>query len=112
MCIVYCAYQQDRVVFILANTVVSMETYINLSKTMILEEVMQEGDHCVSSFAHVRCLINEVIDLSWDTLTTHPKHSTLSGCFEIHWPWLEWVVRVVDLLGKIKRVVDHIWPTT
>ncbi|CAI8030410.1 hypothetical protein GBAR_LOCUS17254 [Geodia barretti] len=37
-----------------------METYINLPKTMILEEVMQEGDHCVSSFAHVRCLINEV----------------------------------------------------
>jgi hypothetical protein len=38
--------------------------------------------------------------------------STLSGCFEIHWPRLEWVVRVVDLLGKIKRVVDHIWSTT
>jgi hypothetical protein len=43
----------------LSKPVVSMETYINLPKTMILEEVMQEGDHCVSSFAHVRCLINE-----------------------------------------------------
>ena len=73
MYIVYCAYQQDRVVFILPNTVVSMETYINLLKTMILEEVMQEGDHCVSSFAHVRCLINEVIDLSWDTLRHTPN---------------------------------------
>ncbi|CAI8050364.1 hypothetical protein GBAR_LOCUS27661 [Geodia barretti] len=28
---------------------------------MMLEEVMQEGDHCVSSFSHVRCLINEFV---------------------------------------------------
>ena len=48
----------------------------------------------------------EVVGLSWDTLTTYYSR------FKIHWPWLEWIVRVVNLLGKIEGVVNCIWSTT
>ena len=107
-----CTYLQNCIVFILPHTVVSVEAYADLAKSVMLEKVVQKRHHSVGTFSHIRCFVNQVICLTWDTLTTHSKYSTLSGCFEIHRPWLEWVVRVMDLLCEVERVVGHVWSTT
>ena len=62
---------------------------------------MQEADHCVGTLPHVRCFINEVVYLTWDTLTA------LACSLEIHGSRLKGIVRVVDL-----GVVDTVRPTT
>lgn len=79
---------------------------------MISEEVVEEANHGVSSLASIRRLINEVVHLSWNSLTADPEDCTLPGSFKVHRARLEWVVGVVNLLGKVKRVVHTDRPTT
>ena len=69
---------------------------------MMLEKVMEEGHYSVRSFTYVRRFVDEVIDLAWYTLTTHSKYSKYCTLSEIHRPRLEWVVRVMDLRGKVE----------
>ena len=64
---------------------------------------VEQADHSVGPLAHVECLIYEVDHLSGDTLATTLQDSTLPN--HLHRARLEWVVVVVDLLGKIKREV-------
>ena len=67
---------------------------------------MVKTDDGVSTLSCVEGLVDEVVHLSRDTLTTHSEDGTLPGRLEVHRAGLEWVVRVVDLLGKIKREVN------
>ena len=68
-------------------------------------EVVEEARHSVSSLASVRHLIDEVVHLSWYALTADPKDGTPPGSLKIHRPWLEWIVGIVHLTGKIVRVM-------
>ena len=53
-------------IFILSTTVVRMQVYPDLSKAVVLEVVVEEGDHAVCALAHAHPLVNEVSHLySW-----------------------------------------------
>lgn len=68
--------------------------------------MVEKTDDSVGTLSCVEGLVDEVVHLSRDTLTTHSEDGTLPGRFEVHRAGLEWVVRVVHLLGKIKREVN------
>ena len=92
------------VVLVLTPTVVSVEVDILLAKPMYFEEVMEHADDGIGSLTSVNGLINEVIDLTWDSLTAHSIDGTLSWGKEVHGPWLLGVIRVEYLLGHVKGV--------
>lgn len=89
-----------------------MELHIHLTQAMVCEEMMKQADYCIGTLPRVRRLINEVVYLPRDTLAAHTKNPTFSGGLEIHGPGLEGIVRVVDLLGKVKGVMDSSRTTT
>ena len=68
----------------------------------MFKEVVQEADHCVGTLPHVRCFINEVVYLTWDTLTADPEDCTLACSLEIHGSRLKGIVWVVDLLSEVE----------
>lgn len=76
------------------------------------EEVVEKADDGIRSLPCVERLVNQVVDLPWDTLTTHTKDGTLPSSLEVQRPGLEGVVRVVYLLGKVKRIVHTGRPTS
>ena len=82
-----------------------MQTELDLSQCVVAKEVVKETDDSVTFLPRVESFIYEVVHLSGDALTTNSEDGALSGRLEVHWPRLEWVVRVVDLLGKIEREV-------
>lgn len=47
-----------------------------------------------------------------DTFTTHPKDCTLESSLRVNWPRLEGVVKVVHLLGEVKRIMYTSRPTS
>ena len=94
------------VVFILTPTVVSMEVDILLAEPMYHEEVMEHADDGIRSLTTVNCLIDEVVDLSGNSLTAHSKDGTLPRGKKVHGPWLLGVVGVEYLLGHVERVVS------
>ena len=62
---------------------------VHLFKAVRLKEVVEHADDGVRPLPDIHRLVNEVVNLPWDGLTTHPKESTLSGREEIDWPGLE-----------------------
>lgn len=105
-------YLKNCVIFVLSNTIVGMETDIDLPQTVVLEEVMEQTYNSVRTFPTLRCLVNQIIDLSWDPLTADSKYSTLSCRLKIHWAGLKWVVWVMYLLCEVEGIVDGIRTTT
>ena len=90
------------IVLILTPTVVRVEVYVLLTEPMYLKEVMEHADNGVGSLPNVNCLVNQVINLTWDSLTAHSKDGTLSWGKEVHGARLEGVIRVEYLLGHVK----------
>lgn len=68
--------------------------------------MVEKTDDGVGTLSCVEGLVDEVVHLSRDTITTHSEDGTFPGRLEVHQVGLDWVVRVVDLLGKIKREVN------
>ena len=79
--------------FVLTHTVISVQMDVHLSKAVRLKEVVEHADDVVRPLPDIHCLVNEVVNLPWDGLTTHPKESTLSGREEIDRPGLEGIRR-------------------
>ena len=98
-------YLEYCVVFVLPCAVVRMEGQLSLFKTVVVEEVVEEADDCVGALSRVTGFVDEVMDLPGNSLTTHSKHRTLPRGLKVDGPWLQGVVRVVHLLGKVKGVV-------
>jgi len=111
LCALKQLYLQSHVVLILPQAVVGMQAQFMLSQCMVGKEVVQEAYHSVGSLTCAGCFIDQVIYLSWDSFTAHPKDGTFPSCLKVHRPRLEGVVWVVDLLGKVKGVVDTNRPT-
>ncbi|MCG8621416.1 MAG: hypothetical protein MJE68_05350 [Proteobacteria bacterium] len=91
------------VVLVLTPTVVSVEVDILLAKPMYFEEVMEHADDGIGSLAGVNGLVNQVIDLTWDSLTAHSIDGTLSWGKEVHGARLEGVIWVEYLLAMLKE---------
>ena len=87
-----------------------------LPKAVVGEEVVEERDDAIRTFAHTHPLINEVIDLYSESechqrgqkvriylsgycLATHTEYATLPRSEEVNWPRLLRVVWDVDLKG-------------
>ena len=68
------------VVFILTPAVVCMKMDFLLTEPMHFKKVMEHADDSVSSFTHVNCLINEVVDLTWYAFAAHSENRTFSMC--------------------------------
>ena len=65
---------------------------------MVCKEMMEHTDNGVGALPHVNSLVDQVVHLSWEGLTTHTEHGTLSRCQEVHGAGLE------DRLGKTPAV--------
>ena len=92
-------------VLVLTPTVVRMEVNFLLAEPMYFKEVVEHADDAVSTLARVKSLIDEVVDLTGQSLTAHSKNSTLSRSEEVHGTRLEGVVGVEHLLGHVKRIM-------
>ena len=68
------------VVFILATTVVSMQTDGTLAKAVMAEKEVQHADNCVRPLACVTGLVNDEVHLPWDCFTADPKDGRLPWC--------------------------------
>ena len=78
-----------------------MQFHFYLTQIMVPEKVVEEAnDSAIGSRVHR--LINQVIGLPRDALTTHSKNCTFTGRFIIHGSGLEGVVGVVHLLCKVE----------
>ena len=64
---------EHSVIFILPHAVVGVKVDVTLSKTVHLEEMMQQTENGVGSLPCVSRLINQVCNLSKKSLTTDPK---------------------------------------
>ena len=73
------------VIFVLSNTVVRVQMNAFLSKTVCLEEMVQQRNNCVRSLAHI---VNQIVDLTRNSLTANPKYPTLAGCEKVDWAGL------------------------
>ena len=71
------------------------------------EEVVKKANDGVGPLPRVEGLVNEVVHLAGDALTTHYKDGTFPDRLEVHKARLEWVVKVEDLLGKIEKNSAH-----
>ena len=78
---------------------------MHLSKAVRLKEMVEHADNGIRPLSNIHRLVDQVVNLLWDGLTTHPKESTLSGREEIDRPVLEGVRWIVHLLGHVKTVV-------
>ena len=76
------------IVLILTPTVVRMEMNV-LTEPMYPREMMEHADDGIGSLPDVKCLINQVINLTWDSLTAHSIDSTLSWGKKVHGARLE-----------------------
>ena len=97
---------EHRVVLILPHTIVRMQVHIHLSQTVLVEEMMEHANNCVSSLPCIAGFINEVVDLPRDGFTTYPKDSTLARGQEVDGARLERIRGIVNLLCHVERVVD------
>ena len=55
-----------------------------LAEPMYFEEMLQPTDDGIELLTYVRRFVNEVIDLTWYSLTAHAKDCTFPGCKEVH----------------------------
>ena len=89
-----------------------MEGQLALSKTVVVKEVVEEADDCVGTLSRVTGFVDKVMHLPGNSLTTHTEHCALPRGLEIDGPWLQGVVRVVNLLSEVERVVHPLRPNT
>ena len=90
------------IVLILTPTVVRMEVDVLLAEPVYPKEMMEHADDGIGSLPNVNCLINQVINLTWYSLTAHSIDGTLSWGKEVHRTRLEGVIRVEYLLGHVE----------
>ena len=93
------------IVLILTPTVVRVEVDVLLAEPMYPKEMMEHADDGIGSLPGVSGLVNQVINLTWDSLTAHSIDGTLSWGKEVHGARLEGVIRVEYLLGHVEGIV-------
>ena len=91
-----CQYSLNKImhpviILILSAAVVCVQVHFTLSKTVILEEIVESTHYSVGSFPTVTSFIRQEVDLSWESLTIDTKDSTLPGCEKIDGTWLQWI---------------------
>ena len=94
-------------IFVLPTTVVGVQVYCLLAQLMVCKEMMQHTHNGIRALPHVYSLIDQVLHLSGDGLTTNTKYGTLSGCQEVYGAELERVVQVKHVLHHVKTVVGR-----
>ena len=66
---------------------------------------MEHGYNGNGALPHVNSLVDQVLHLSGEGLTTHTEDGTLPGSQKVQWAGLERVVGVEYLLGHVETVV-------
>ena len=83
-----------------------MQPHVGLTHTVRSQEVMQEGDDEVGSLADRTCLVDEVVHLTTHALGMNAEQLNLAGGLKKDGSGLKWVGRIVELLSKVKTVVE------
>ena len=92
-------------VLVLSTTVVGVQVYCFLAQPIMHKEVVEHGYNGNGALPHVNSLVDQVVHLSGEGLTTHTEDGTLPGSQKVHWAGLERVVGVEYLLGHVETVV-------
>ena len=95
------------IAFLFCPPVIGVQVYRLLAQPMVCKEMMQHTDDGVGALPHVDSLIDQVVHLSREGLTTYTKDSTLSGCQEVHGAGLKRIVWVKHLLRHVETVVGR-----
>jgi len=82
-----------------------MQVYSLLAQPMVCKEMMEHTNDGVGALPHVNSLIDQVVHLSGDGLTTHTEDGTLSWCQKVHGAGLKRIVQVEHMLCHVKTVV-------
>ena len=72
---------------------------------MGLQVVVQKTDGTIRYLANVVCIVNEIVDLGSDGFTCNTENLALSSSKKVCWSRLQRIVGIVDLFGKIIRIV-------
>ena len=94
-------------ILVLSTTVVSVQVYCFLAQPMVHKEMVEHTDDGIGALPHVYSLVNQVVHLMGDGLTTHTKDCALTGYQEVHWAGLKRIVGVEHLLCHVKTVVGR-----
>ena len=68
--------------------------------------MMEHIYNCVEAFSHVDSLINQIVHLSGDGLTTYTEDGRFPGSQKVHGAGLEVVVGVKHLLRRVETSVS------
>jgi len=79
-----------------------------MDRTLMCKEVVQVA---YRAFPHTHSFISEVVDLLRNTWIANTKYATFTSGQNVHWAWLQWVTRVMDLLGIVKTIMHCYWST-
>jgi len=82
-----------------------MKFHFLFPNTIVLQKVMEEGNDHIWSLTATHTLINQIVDLLWQTFSAHTKNATFSGHKEVNGAWLEGTTWEMDLLGKVEWVM-------
>ena len=78
--------------FYFVSAIVGMEErHLLLTEPMCLKVVVETTNDIVGTFTTLPYLVREEINLPWQDLTVHYKHTALSWYKKINGSWLEYV---------------------
>ena len=89
-------------VLVLAAAVIRVQVDTTLANTVVIEEVVQHRHNGVGPFPG---LIQQEVNLLRKRFTCNTEQTTLPGTLKVNRSKLQWVRRIVDLLGEIEAVV-------
>ena len=98
--------EQHPAVLVLTCTVVTVEMDRFLPQSIVREEVVHVADDGVAPFAAAHGLIHQEVDLLRQSLTVNSKDSAFGWRQEIQRSWLHRIAGVVNLLPKVKTVME------
>ena len=94
-------------ILVLPTTVIGVQVYCLLAQPMVCKEMVKHTYDGIGALPHVDSLIDQVVHLSGDGLTTHTEDGTLPGSQEVHWARLKRIVGVEHLLRHVETVVGR-----
>jgi len=96
---------ENRVVLVLPDTIVGRQKCVSLTQAMVCKKMIQQRDNSVGILMKKIRLVNEIVDLARDPLTTDAEQLRPSRSLEIYRAHLLVLIGVGKLLRKIPRIM-------
>ena len=71
------SYANQMVIIVLTHAIICVEVEVLFAKAMMFQVMVQHANDHICTFTNVGCLINQVVDLPWNSLVAFPNRCTL-----------------------------------